>query len=96
MAKLKAARFEKRKENGRCKSRKPLVETNPDLTREARRLRRANPVTGMRKNDQRAANELFEMGFFFMQKSRNKYHLLIYLWCGSMLRFLIGLKCIKK
>ena len=63
MAKLKAARFEKRKENGRCESRKPLVETNSDLTREARRLRRANPVTGKRKSYQRVANELFELGF---------------------------------
>ena len=63
VAKLKAARVRKRKETGRCEGRKPLVETNPDLVREARRLRRANPVTGKRKSYQRVANELFELGF---------------------------------
>ena len=63
VAKLKAARVRKRKENGRCEGRKPLAETNPDLVREARRLRRANPVTGKRKSYQRVANELFELGF---------------------------------
>ena len=41
----------------------PLVETNPDLVGEARRLRPANPVTGKRKSYQRVANELFELGF---------------------------------
>ena len=63
MAKLKAARVRKRKETGRCEGRKPLVETNPDLLREARRLRRANPVTGKRKSYQRVADELFELGY---------------------------------
>ena len=63
VAKLKAARVRKRRENGRCEGRKPLAETNPDLVREARRLRRANPVTGKRKSYQRVANELFELGF---------------------------------
>ena len=63
VAKLKAARVRKRKETGRCEGRKPVVETNPDLVREARRLRRANPVTGKRKSYQRVANELFDLGF---------------------------------
>ena len=63
VAKLKAARVRKRKETGRCEGRKPLAETNPDLVREARRLRRANPVTGKRKSYQRVANELFDLGF---------------------------------
>ena len=40
-----------------------MVETNPVLVREARRLRRANRVTGRRKSDQRVADELFELGF---------------------------------
>ena len=40
-----------------------MAETNPDLVREARRLRRANPVTGKRKSYQRVADELFELGF---------------------------------
>ena len=40
VAKLKAARVRKRQETGRCEGRKPLAETNPDLVREARRLRR--------------------------------------------------------
>ena len=42
---------------------KRRLEINPDLVREARRLRRANPVTGKRKSYQRVANELFELGF---------------------------------
>ena len=63
VAKLKAARVRKRKRTARCEGRKPLVETNPELVREARRLRRANPVTGKRKSYQRVANELFELGF---------------------------------
>ena len=63
MAKLKAARVRKRKETGRCEGRKPLVETNPDLVRVARRLRRANPVTGKRESYQKGANKLFELGF---------------------------------
>jgi len=46
-----------------CEGRKALAETNPDLVREARRLRRANPVTGKRKSYQRVADELFELGF---------------------------------
>ena len=63
LARLKSGRVKKRKETGRCEGRKPLVETNPDLLREARRLRRANPVTGKRKSYQRVADELFELGF---------------------------------
>ena len=39
------------------------LEINGDLVREARRVRRANPVTGERKSYQRVANELFELGF---------------------------------
>ena len=63
VAKLKAARVRKRKETGRCEGRKPLAETNPDLVREARRLRRKNPVTGKQRSYQVIANELFELGF---------------------------------
>ena len=39
------------------------LEINQDLVRKARRLRRANPVTGERKSYQTVANELFEVGF---------------------------------
>ena len=63
LARLKSGRVKKRKETGRCEGRKPLVETNPKLISEARRLRRANPVTGKRKSYQRVADELFELGY---------------------------------
>ena len=63
LARLKSGRVKKRKETGRCEGRKPLVETNPDLVREARRLRRKNPVTGKQRSYQTIANELAKIGF---------------------------------
>ena len=63
VAKLKAARVRKKKRTGRCEGRKSVIEKNPELLKEARRLRRANPVTGKRKSYQRVANELFDSGF---------------------------------
>jgi len=63
VSKLKAARVRKKKETGKCEGRKSYQETNPDLVREARRLRRKNPVSGKRKSLQRVSKELFEQGY---------------------------------
>ena len=63
VSKLKAARVRKRKETGKCEGRKSWNELNPDLVREARRLRRKNPVSGKRKSFARVAKELAEMGY---------------------------------
>ncbi len=63
VSKLKAARVRKRKETGKCEGRKSWSEMNPDLVREAKRLRRKNPVSGKRKSFARVAKELAEMGY---------------------------------
>mgnify|MGYP001250217589 CR=1 FL=1 len=53
VSKLKAARVRKRKETGKCEGRKSWSEMNPDLVREAKRLRRKNPVSGKRLSYQK-------------------------------------------
>ena len=64
VSKLKAARVRKRKETGKCEGRKSWSEINPDLVREARRLRRKNPVSGKRKSFGKVAKELAENGYY--------------------------------
>ena len=64
VSKLKAARDRKRKETGKCEGRKSWSEINPDLVREARRLRRKNPVSGKRKSFGKVAKELAENGYY--------------------------------
>ena len=61
--KPKAARDRKRKEQGKCERRKSYKELNPELVREARRLRRRNPVSGKQKSYDRVARKLFEAGY---------------------------------
>ena len=63
VSKLKAARDRKRKEQGKCEGRKSYKELNPQLVREARRLRGRNPVSGKQKSYDRVARELFEVGY---------------------------------
>ena len=63
VAKLKAARVRKKKETGRCEGRKSVIEKNPQLVKDARRLRRKNRSTGKRMSYQRVAKELFAMGY---------------------------------
>jgi DNA invertase Pin-like site-specific DNA recombinase len=63
VAKLKVARDRKRKETGRCEGRKSAVEKNPDLLREARRLRRKNRLSGRQLSYQKIAEELFKLGY---------------------------------
>jgi DNA invertase Pin-like site-specific DNA recombinase len=48
VAKLRAARDRKRTATGRCEGRKSHAEINPDLVREAKRLRRRSPKRGQR------------------------------------------------
>ena len=63
VAKLKAARVRKKKETGRCEGRKSVIEKNPQLLKEARRLRRKNPGSGKRMSYEKISKELFELGF---------------------------------
>ena len=44
VAKLKAARDRKRAAAGKCEGRKSWAEINPELVREAKRLRRRSPT----------------------------------------------------
>src|SRR5918995_2014032 len=53
VAKLRAARERKRASTGRCEGRKSHAELNPDLVREAKRLRRRSP-----KGHQRSLREI--------------------------------------
>lgn len=64
VAKLKAGRVRKHKETGeKVEGRKSYQETHPELVREAKRLRRKNPVTGKQLSLDRIAQELFTLGF---------------------------------
>ena len=64
VSKLKAARDRKRAETGKkVEGRKSWLEINPTLVKEAKRLRRKNPVSGKRKSLKRVSKELFEMGY---------------------------------
>lgn len=63
VSKLKVARDRKRKATGKCEGRKGYAETNPELVKVAKRLRRASPKTGKRKSLRAIASELFEMGY---------------------------------
>jgi DNA invertase Pin-like site-specific DNA recombinase len=62
VAKLKAARDRKRASAGKCEGRKSHAEINPDLVREAKRLRRRSPKGGQRSLREVAA-ELARLGF---------------------------------
>ena len=63
VSKLKAARTRKRIETGKCEGRKSYKELDPSLVREAKRIRRRNPVSGKRKSLQRVAKKLYEGGY---------------------------------
>ena len=62
--KLKGARERKKEETGsKVEGRKSYAETTPELVREAKRLRRVNPLTKKRRSYQVIANKLYAMGF---------------------------------
>jgi DNA invertase Pin-like site-specific DNA recombinase len=63
--KLKKARDRKSEKTGkRIEGRKPLSETDPTMTKEARRLRRKNPKTGKRRSLREISAELATLGYF--------------------------------
>lgn len=62
VAKLKAARERKRASAGKCEGRKSWAEINPELVREAKRLRRRSPK-GHQRSLRQVAAELTQLGF---------------------------------
>jgi DNA invertase Pin-like site-specific DNA recombinase len=62
VAKLKAARDRKRAAKGKCEGRKRWAELNPELVREAKRLRRRSPK-GHQRSLREIAAELAKLGF---------------------------------
>ena len=62
VAKLKAARDRKRAAEGKCEGRKSWAEINPELVREAKRLRRRSPK-GHQRSLRDVAAELDRLGF---------------------------------
>ena len=63
VAKLKAARDRKRADAGKCEGRKSWAEINPELVRQAKRLRRRSPK-GHKRSLRDVAAELAKLGFF--------------------------------
>ncbi len=63
VSKLKVARERKRNETGRCEGRKSYKELDPELVREAKRLRRRNPKTKKQKSYDWVAGELMKVGY---------------------------------
>ena len=61
--KLRGAREHKREAKGKCEGRKSYSETNPELVRQAKRLRRVNPLTKKRRSFQNIADELYTLGY---------------------------------
>jgi DNA invertase Pin-like site-specific DNA recombinase len=62
VAKLRGARERKRAESGKCEGRKSWAELNPELVREAKRLRRRSPK-GHQRSLRDVAAELAKVGF---------------------------------
>jgi DNA invertase Pin-like site-specific DNA recombinase len=62
VAKLRAARERKRQAIGKCEGRKNWAEINPELVREAKRLRRRSPK-GHQRSLRDVAAELAKLGF---------------------------------
>src|SRR5215208_442294 len=63
VAKLRGARERRRKEVGKCEGRKSHAELNPDLVREAKRLRRRSPKTGDQRSLREISAELARSGY---------------------------------
>jgi hypothetical protein len=62
VAKLKAARQRKRESAGKCEGRKSWTEVNPELVKEAKRLRRRSPK-GHQRSLRNIAAELARLGY---------------------------------
>ena len=63
VAKLKGARDRKRRETGKCDGRKSHAELNPEMVKEAKRLRRASPKTGEHLSYRRISARLATAGY---------------------------------
>jgi DNA invertase Pin-like site-specific DNA recombinase len=70
VAKLRGARDRKRRQAGWCEGGAPLHERYPEAVRMAKRLYRANPVTGKRRSLRKIAKELAGAGHFTDAKYR--------------------------
>jgi len=62
VAKLRGARERKRRENGWCEGGSPLHVRFPEAVRLAKRLHRANPVTGKRRSCGRFQSSWLRLG----------------------------------
>ena len=70
VAKLRGARERKRRENGWCEGGSPLHIRFPEAVRLAKRLHRANPVTGQRRSLRKISAELAAAGHKMARKYR--------------------------
>jgi DNA invertase Pin-like site-specific DNA recombinase len=70
VAKLRGARERKRRENGWCEGGSPLHVRFPGAVRLAKRLHRANPVTGQRRSLRKISAELAAAGHMMVRKYR--------------------------
>jgi DNA invertase Pin-like site-specific DNA recombinase len=61
VAKPRGARERKRKTNGKCEGRKSLAEMHPAVVREAKRLGRASPKSGVRRSLRKISAELAKL-----------------------------------
>jgi DNA invertase Pin-like site-specific DNA recombinase len=72
VAKLRGARERKRRTAGWCEGGAPLHERYPEAVRLAKRLYRANPVTGKRRSLRKIADELAAAGHFNVAQYRGQ------------------------
>jgi hypothetical protein len=70
VAKLRGARERKRRQIGWCEGGAPLHERYPEAVRMAKRLHRANPVTGQRRSLRKITDELAAAGHLTGAKYR--------------------------
>ena len=70
VAKLRGARDRKRRQVGWCEGGSPLHVRYPEAVRLAKRLRRANPVTGQRRSLRKISAELAAGGHMMVRKYR--------------------------
>jgi DNA invertase Pin-like site-specific DNA recombinase len=70
VAKLHGARERKRREDGWCEGGAPLHVRYPEAVRTAKRLHRANPVTGKRRSLRKISAELAAAGHKMVRKYR--------------------------
>src|SRR5215510_14485283 len=70
VAKLRGARDHKRRQVGWCEGGSPLHVRYPEAVRLAKRLHRANPVTGQRRSLRKISAELVAAGHEMARKYR--------------------------